>query len=127
MILSFLADENISPETADRLAALGYLCHSLRRDGPWQLTDREIVALAKRQGSVILTHDLDFGEMYYLAEKGQVGMLILRLRHQTVEMVNDVLQRFLQSGALTERQLRKSLVVVSETTYRVYQGPRGVF
>jgi len=42
-------------------------------------------------------------------------------------MVNDVLQRFLQSGAITEERLKKSLVVVSETTYRIYQGPRGAF
>jgi hypothetical protein len=49
MTLSFLADENISPESAEHLEALGYACHSLRRDGPWRLTDREIVALAKRK------------------------------------------------------------------------------
>jgi len=127
MTLAFLADENISPETADYLAALGYPCYSLRRDGPWQLTDREIVRLARQQGRIIITHDLDFGETYYLAEKGQVGMLVLRLHHQTVEMVNDVLQRFLQSGAITEERLKKSLVVVSETTYRIYQGPCGAF
>jgi len=125
--LSFLADENISPESADPLEALGYSCHSLRRDGPRRLTDREIVALAKQEEHVILTQDLDFGEIYYFSEKGQVGILVLRLRHQTVEAVNDVLQRFLQSGALTEQQLRRSLVVLSETTYRVYQGPRGAF
>ncbi|MGA9351133.1 MAG: hypothetical protein WBW48_20330 [Anaerolineae bacterium] len=52
---------------------------------------------------------------------------MLRLRHQTVEVVNDVLQRFLLSKAWTEQQLRKSLVILSETTYRVYQGPRGEF
>jgi hypothetical protein len=37
MTLSFLADENISPETADYLENLGYPCHSLRREGPWRL------------------------------------------------------------------------------------------
>lgn len=34
MTLSFLADENISPESADHLEALGYPCYSLRRQGP---------------------------------------------------------------------------------------------
>jgi hypothetical protein len=34
MTLSFLADENISPESADYLKALGHPCYSLRRDGP---------------------------------------------------------------------------------------------
>ncbi len=127
MTPSFLADENISPESAVYLEALGYPCRSLCREGPRRLSDREIVALAKREGRIILTHDLDFGQIYYFAEEGQIGTLVLRLRHQTVEVVNDVLQRFLRSNALTEQQLRRSLVILSETTYRVHQGPRGEF
>jgi predicted nuclease of predicted toxin-antitoxin system len=61
-MIAFLADENISPESADHLEALGYACHSLRREGLWRLSDSEIVAMAKREGRIILTHDLDFGE-----------------------------------------------------------------
>jgi hypothetical protein len=68
--LSFLADESISPESAAYLETLGYPCHSLCREGPRRLSDREIVALAKREGRVILTHDLDFGQIYYFAEHG---------------------------------------------------------
>jgi predicted nuclease of predicted toxin-antitoxin system len=117
----------MSRESAAHLETLGYPCRSLCREGPRRLSDREIVALAKREECVILTHDLDFGQIYYFAEEGQVGILVLRLRHQTVEIVNDVLQRFLRSEALSQQQLRKSLVILSETTYRVYQGPRGEF
>jgi predicted nuclease of predicted toxin-antitoxin system len=126
-MISFLADENISPETADFLDALGYPCHSLRRDGPRRLKDGQIVALARQEGRVILTHDLDFGQIYYLAEKGEVGILVLRLRNQTVESVNAVLERFLKSDILNSVDLQQSLVVVSEFWYRVYQGPRGEF
>jgi predicted nuclease of predicted toxin-antitoxin system len=127
MSLSFLADENISPQTADHLAALGFSCRSLRREGPWRLTDREIAALARRDGLVILTHDLDFGEIFYLAGETQLGIIVLRLRQQTVETVNDVLTRFLTSGVLTTLDLNNSLVILSETSYRVYRGPRGQF
>ncbi len=126
MIL-FLADENISPESADYLEALGYPCRSLRRDGPWGLSDAEIVALARQEGRIVLTHDLDFGEIYYFSTAGEVGMVVLRLRDQTVEAVNDVLGRFLQAGVLTEEELRHALVILSENTYRVYRGPRGWF
>jgi predicted nuclease of predicted toxin-antitoxin system len=126
-MISFLADENISPQSADHLEGLGYPCRSLRRDGPPGLTDSEIVALAKTEGHVIVTHDLDFGEIYYLTEKGKVGILVLRLRYQTVEAVNAVLERFLQTVVLDEEVLCRSLVVISEARYRVYQGPRGEF
>lgn len=121
MTLSFLADENISPETADFLESLGYPCHSLRRDGPWQLSDPEIVALAKQNGLVILTHDLDFAQIYYLAERGQVGIIVLRLRHQTVEAVNRALDLFLRSSTWTESQVRSALITLSETAYRIYR------
>ena len=103
------------------------MSQSTTGDGPRGLTDTEIVALAKIEGHVIITLDLDFGEIYYLAEKGKVGILVLRLRYQTVEAVNAVLERFLQSAVLDEKVLRRGLVVVSEAWYRVYQGPRGEF
>jgi predicted nuclease of predicted toxin-antitoxin system len=127
MTLTFLADENISPESADHLVTVGFRCHSLRRDGPRRLADRDIVALARREGHVIVTHDLDFGKIYFFTEGAGVGIVVLRLRQQTVENVNDVLERFLLSGALDPSQLQRSLVVLSETAYRVYRGPRGEF
>ena len=127
MSLSFLADENISPETADHLEALGLSCRSLRREGPWRLADSEIAALARREDLVILTHDLDFGEIFFLASDGQIGIIVLRLHRQTVEAANDVLTRFLGSGVPPTLDLRHSLVILSETSYRVYRGPRGQF
>lgn len=57
-MIAFLADENVSPESADHLEALGYPCHSLRREGPWRQSDSEVVAMAKRERRIILTHDL---------------------------------------------------------------------
>jgi len=124
---AFLADENVSPETADHLEALGHQCHSLVREGPRQLADPEIVALAKREQCIIITHDLDFGEIYYFVEDGELGVIVLRLRHQTIEAVNDVLERFLATRALSESQLQRSLVILSESSYRVHGGPRGQF
>src|SRR5512144_2177385 len=43
---------------------------------------------AKREQRVIVTLDQDFGEIYYLRERGRVGVLVLRLRDQTVASVN---------------------------------------
>ncbi len=83
--------------------------------------------MTKREGRIILTHDLDFGEIYYFAERSEIGIIVLRLRHQTVEAVNDVLERFLKAKVLGEEELQRALVILSENTYRVYRGPRGQF
>lgn len=124
---AFLADENISPDSAAHLEALGHDCRSLLRDGPRSLSDSEVVALARREDRVIITHDLDFGEIYHAASDGEVGVLVLRLRHQTVEAVNRVLERFLGASVLSESQIRRTLVILSEDAYRVYKGQRGRF
>lgn len=80
-MISFLADENISPETADFLEVLGYPYHSLRRNSPRRLVDPEVIALARQEGRIILTHDIYFEETYYLSERGAIGILGLRLRY----------------------------------------------
>ncbi len=126
-MIAFLADENISPQTAAYLESLGYSVHSLLRDGPRGITDSDIVPLAQQQERIILTHDLDFGQIYYFSTQESVGVLVLRLRHQTVEVVNQVLARFLQTGVLDDKDMRKALIIVSENTYRVYQGPKEEF
>jgi predicted nuclease of predicted toxin-antitoxin system len=91
------------------------------------LKDQEIVSLAQREGRIILTHDLDFGEIYHLTSGGEVGVIVLRLRRQTVEAVNEVLTRFLASGILDDEKLHRALIVVSELWYRVYRGSRQEF
>jgi len=120
---SFLLDANISPQTADYLVALGYDAASLLTAGLGQLDDDAIVEIAKQEDRIIVTHDLDFGQIYYFAEGGQVGIIVLRLRIQTVEMVNRVLGTFLQSRAIEIRKLEKTLIVLTETTARVFQLP----
>jgi predicted nuclease of predicted toxin-antitoxin system len=96
----------------------------MRRGGPRQLKDPQIAPLAKKEQRVILTHDPDFGELYYFAERGEIGILVLRLHHQTFEAVNEVLGRFLKSEAPSKIDRWHSLVILSATTYHVYHGPR---
>lgn len=117
----FLLDANLSLETA------AFLRESLQLDAvsltPEQLTlkDPQIVALARSQGRVIITFDLDFGELYHFREQGQLGVIILRLEDQTVESVNAVLATFFASN-LTDVDLDRSLVVIDERRVRIVRG-----
>ena len=93
----FLLDANISRETAEFLrTTVGLDAEALPRE-QLELKDPEIVALAKKQSRVIITFDLDFGELYHFRERGQLGVIILRLEDQTVESVNAALARFFRS------------------------------
>lgn len=124
---AFLVDENISPETAEFLERLGHSCHSILRDGPRGLSDRQIAKFAQERGLVIITHDMDFGQIYYFAERGGIGVIVLRLKAQTIESVNEVLARFLAAEVVKAEMLAKSLVIVTERSFRIYQGTRGGF
>jgi predicted nuclease of predicted toxin-antitoxin system len=80
--------------------------------------DEEVVARAKHEQRVIVTLDQDFGEIYYLRERGRLGVLVLRLRDQTVASVNRVLTSFFQAQA-HNIDLDTSLVVIDEHQVRV--------
>ena len=67
---------------------------------------------------MIITLDQDFGEIYYLSEPGRIGVLVLRLRDQTIESVNRVPAAFFQTQA-HDIDLDTSLVVLEEQQVRV--------
>ena len=119
----FLLDANLSPETA------AFLRRTYRFDvvdlltlGLSHLTDRQIVAMAKREARVVITFDLDFGKIYHRWEHGQFGTIVLRLEDQTVESVNRALSRFFADDAGME-ELNRSLVVLDESRVRIRTMP----
>ena len=61
--MRFLADMGISPRSVAYLRNLGVDAVHLHELGLDRLPDAEIVRKARREGYVILTHDLDFGEL----------------------------------------------------------------
>jgi predicted nuclease of predicted toxin-antitoxin system len=122
-VTRFLLDANISPETRTYLAVtFGFDVIDLLTEQQAFLPDEEVVALAKRAQRVLITHDLDFGELYHLKERGDFGVIILRLADQTVESVNRVLGQFFSDPATAEIPLTTSLVVIEEHRVRVVRG-----
>lgn len=115
---SLLLDANLSPATAVFLRTLGFDVSDLISRGLANLSDQEIVALAKREERIIVTFDLDFGEIYYRAQRGQIGVIILRLEDQTKRTVNAVLDTFFSS--ISPRiDLDRTLVVIDERRVRI--------
>jgi hypothetical protein len=72
---------------------------------------------------MIITFDLDFGEIYYFATKTHVGITVLRIRPQTVEHANEILERFLKSKMIEKENLEKALIIVDEKRVRFRKGP----
>lgn len=114
-----LLDANLSPDTGTYLRTeLAFDAIHLRTIGLGELSDDEVVTLAKREGRVIITFDLDYGEIYKRWERGQIGVILLRLEDQTSSSVNRVLDRFFRQDA-PGIDLTSSLVILDEARTRV--------
>jgi predicted nuclease of predicted toxin-antitoxin system len=85
--MRFLADMGISFKTVAWLRVAGHDIVHLRDQGLQRLPDPEILAKAAREDRVVLTFDLDFGELLAAAGTTLPSAIIFRLRNQTAESV----------------------------------------
>lgn len=121
--MRFLLDENISPETADILTNKGHDVLAIIDSEYRGIADEEVVNLAQREGRIIVTQDLDFGDIYFFSAHGELGIIVLRKKGiQTVESINAMLSKFLDSNELKElgeERLLCSLVIVDDKKIRI--------
>lgn len=115
----FLVDENISPLTMDFIRKLGFDVIDLIKINRRGITNGELVDLAISNNRVIITLDLDLGEIYYFSSKKKFGVIVVRLKTPTIEDINSVLGRFFKEIDLQEIDLTKSLIIVDEKKYRI--------
>jgi predicted nuclease of predicted toxin-antitoxin system len=72
--VKLLVDMNISPLVVGPLNAAGHAAVHWMDLGPASASDETLMAWAQAHDTVLLTHDLDFGEM--LAASGAKGRLL---------------------------------------------------
>ena len=61
--MKFLADMGISPRLVAELRDKGHDAAHVHERGLGRSTDPEILAAARDEGRILLTHDLDFGKL----------------------------------------------------------------
>jgi predicted nuclease of predicted toxin-antitoxin system len=119
--VKFLADIGISIKSVTFLKNTGYRAVHLSELGLNSLSDAMILAKAKNEGFVILTHDLDFGEL--IAASGGVlpSVITFRLRNMKAANVNNYLDKILLSHT---KDLEEGCVIsVTEGQIRVRKLP----
>lgn len=122
--MKFLADMGISPRTVDFLRHLGYDAVHLHEEGLHRLPDPDILSKTRQEGRILLTHDLDFGELMAASGANLPSVVTFRLRNMTPANVNHYLQEVathhqdgLNKGAVitvTEGRLRVRLLPIEE-------------
>ena len=90
--MRFLADMGISPKTVGFLRELGHEVVHLHEEGLDQLPDPAILDKARQEGRVLLTSDLDFGELVAASGADLPSVVVFRLRDMRPGSVNQYLR-----------------------------------
>lgn len=107
--MKILVDMNLSPGWCDLLAGEGWEAVHWSTVGAPTAPDVEVMAYAKAQGFVILTHDLDFGTL--LALTAADGPSVIQVRSQ--DLLSDAFREILVAAlGQFEADLQVGAIVV---------------
>lgn len=119
--MKFIANMGISPATVTFLQNLGHTALHLDQAGMGRLPDSQILAKAYAEGYIVLTHDLDFGDLMAASGAKAPSVVIFRLRNMRPESVNHFL---IQVITRFQNELeRGAIITVTEGNIRVRELP----
>lgn len=115
--MRFLADMGVSIRVVDWLREAGHDAVHLRDEGLQRLPNGSIFQKAIVENRVVLTFDLDFGEITALSKGARCSTIVLRLRNTRTENVINCLDNVLKTSS---SHLEKgSIIVVEDYRHRV--------
>ncbi len=94
--MKFLADMGISPKTVAFLRKQGHEAVHLHEEGLDRLEDPAILAKAREEDRILLTHDLDFSELVAASGARLPSVIVFRLPNMRPENVNRYLQSIIE-------------------------------
>jgi predicted nuclease of predicted toxin-antitoxin system len=119
--MKLLGDMGVSVATIRALRETGEDVTHLRDEGLGRLPDEDILAKARREGRVVVTFDLDFGDLLASGLDSLPSVIIFRLRDQTPSSVTQKLREVVRDAA--EQLLAGAIIVVEDARYRIRRLP----
>lgn len=121
--MRFLADMGVSRQTVVWLRTHGHDAVHLRDEGLHCLPNGEIFEKAANENRIVITFDLDFGELLAGSERRILSVILFRLRNTRTEFVIQRLAEVLKqsSGDLSQG----AIVIVEDGRHRVRNLPIG--
>ena len=116
-----LADMGISMSTAQVLRKHGHEVVHLREEGLGRLSDAMIFDKTRNEGRILLTFDLDFGDLLATTLQSLPSVIIFSMRNQTP---SSVIPRLLETLSHCSAELSAgAIVIVEDSRYRLRQLP----
>ena len=121
--MRFLADMGVGKKVVDWLRDQGHDAIHLRELRLERLPNGDIFSKAVDEGRIVLTFDLDFGEIAASANGPRASVIVFRLRNTRVIHVIDRLRSVLaESSAALEGGV---VITVEESRHRIRRFPIG--
>ncbi len=95
--MKFITDENLGVKVPRYFRSLGYDVISAT-EVALSKPDTDILDIANKENRILLTTDKDFGELVFKEKLIHSGVILLRLKDESVENKKKVLSRELKSG-----------------------------
>jgi len=121
--MRFLADMGVSWRVVEWLQSAGHQAVHLRDEGLQTLPNGEIFKKAFLEQRIVLTFDLDFGEILAASGGLLVSVVLFRLRNTRSDFVIQRLETVLTRSS--EDVIRGAIVVVEDGRHRVRKLPIG--
>jgi predicted nuclease of predicted toxin-antitoxin system len=115
--MNFLFDQSADFRLIPYLQHLGHDVTAVSHEYPSGLDDNHILAIARREGRILITTDLDFGEMVVRLALPHAGLILLRLPGATLQTKIDRLATALRDHAQDLAECR--LLVVTSRRIRI--------
>lgn len=119
--MRFLADMGVSMRIVEWLRSKGHDILHLREEGLQRFADEDIFKKATSEQRIILTFDLDFGEIVAFSGGKMVSVILFRLHNTRTPHVLRRLKTVLEESS--ESLKRGSIIIVEETRHRVRELP----
>ena len=121
--MKFLADMGVSMSVVSWLRGRGHDVVHVRELEMHLSPDEEIFQKAALDSRIVITFDLDFGELLSISHDEIVSVLLFRLRNTRSQNVAQRLEDTLEHAASALRE--GAIVIVEDNRYRVRRLPIG--
>lgn len=116
--MKLFLDENLSLALVSELQELGFEVGHVTTAGLKGATDKEIAAYAKKQKSILITKDIEFGSIILYPTGAHYGLIILRLpSYFTTPLLLKHLKVFLKN--VRQEDFVGKMFIVEIAKYRV--------
>jgi predicted nuclease of predicted toxin-antitoxin system len=122
-MMRFLADMGVDIRVVQWLRQNGHDAKHLRDEGLHRIPNGEIFVKAISENRVIVTFDLDFGEIVALSQGEKASVILLRLHNTRTPHLIKRLATVLADA--TEALEQGAVVVVEESRHRIRYLPLG--